>query len=129
MDILVRVGILVVMPVMGGPPKRPLLAAGSAPESHDELEEAAGLVGAMGEIPVVDPRNGEHAEVVHEDAHGDGDPTDTGQEGEDADDVNAEESGAAAPVDLLFFGEFTAKFSGERLFVRFCGSWILGFNL
>src|SRR5579859_5761003 len=115
MDILVRIGVLVVVTMMGGPPKRPLLSAGGAPEAHDELEEPAGLVGAMGEVTVVDTRDGEHAEVVHENAHGDGRPADAGQEGKDTDDVHTEKGDAAAPIDLLFASEFAAELLGEGL--------------
>ena len=115
MDILVRIGVLVVVTVMGGPPERPLLPTGGAPEAHNELEEPAGLIGAVGEVTVVDTRDGEHAEVVHEDAHGDGRPADAGQESEDTDDVHTEKGDAAAPIDLLFFGELAAELLGEGL--------------
>ena len=113
-DILFRIGELVMVPVMGSPPKRPLLAARSAPEGQNELKETTGLIGAMGEITVVSPRDGEHAGVIHEKAHADGRPADTGKNGQDADHVDTEEGDASAPIEPLIHREF-----GFALFVVF----------
>src|SRR5271167_3711828 len=61
MDILRSIGIFVMMPVMGRPPKGPLLAATGSPKGHQELEEAAGLIGPVRKIAMINARDGEHA--------------------------------------------------------------------
>jgi hypothetical protein len=89
------------VPVMGGPPKRPFLAARGPQQAKHELEEAAGLVGPVGKITVVNARDGEHADVIHEKAHDNGGPTDAGENGQDSGQVNGEKSDAFRPIDLL----------------------------
>src|SRR5580692_5695367 len=101
MDILLRVGKLMVMAVVGGPPKRSLLAGGSPPESQYELEKPAGLVGAVGKITVVSAGDGEHPGIVHENTHGDGGPTDAGQEGQDTHHMYQQEWDSPLPIHFL----------------------------
>lgn len=113
-DILLRIGKLMVMAVMGGPPERPLLATGSTPESQDELEETTGLIGTVGKVTMVSSRDGEHAGIIHEKAHADGRPADAGKNGQDADHVDAEKGDASAPIEPLIHREF-----GFALFVVF----------
>src|SRR5581483_40854 len=113
-----------VMAVMGGPPKRTLLTAGGSPKSHDGLEEPAGLVSAVGEVPVVDARDGEHAGVIHEKAHRDGGPADPRQESQKTDDMHAEKGDAAGPVDLFIDRKGPQELLlGVRYFDGWVGGW------
>jgi hypothetical protein len=63
-DVLRLVGVLVVVPVMGRPPQRAHLGRRAAQEGQDKLEEAAGLVGVVREVPVVAAGQREHAHRV-----------------------------------------------------------------
>src|SRR6202789_3701597 len=104
-----------VMAVMGGSPKRPLLPAGTAQEGQDELENPAGLVGAVGKVTVVNTRDGEHPDVIHEKAHGNRGPANSGENGANPDHVHTKEGDAAAPVNLLVVGELAPHgFGGLR---------------
>ena len=96
------VGVGVVVPMMRGPPDRTALHGGCADHAKDKLADARGLEGAMREIPVVKPGDGEHAHEVgkHRDEHGHGTPADpddreTGQ-------VHADEGQNPRPLNFIW---------------------------
>ena len=53
-------------PVMPSPPQRSLLGRAGPQERQHELERSAGAEGAVGEVAVIAPRDGEHP---HEEGH------------------------------------------------------------
>ena len=59
-NVVVLVGEAVMMAVMGGPPEDAFLGGGHGHEGDDELEGAAGFVGAMREIAVIAGGDPEH---------------------------------------------------------------------
>ena len=71
MGVLGLVGMLVMMPVVVGPPEWPALHRGPAAEGHDELHRPRGAVGLVREVAVVDPRDRGHARQVKEDSRPD----------------------------------------------------------
>ncbi len=68
MQVFVGVRILVMVPVMGGPPQHALLRRTGGHQRDDELKRAAGLVRAMREIAVIAGGHEEHAHVVQRQA-------------------------------------------------------------
>ena len=71
-EVLVGVGMLVVVAVMSGPPKSPLLRRRAAEESEAKLEEPARLVAAVGEIAVKSAGDAELTSEKHKGAERDG---------------------------------------------------------
>jgi hypothetical protein len=63
-DVLVFIGVLVMVPMMGGPPQRPFLRARVADESEQELKPSRSLVASMGKIPVVEAGDRKHPRPV-----------------------------------------------------------------
>src|SRR5207245_5544233 len=53
MRIFGRIRMAMVLPVVSGPPERPLLHGAASETSQDELKPAAGLVRAMGKVAVI----------------------------------------------------------------------------
>jgi hypothetical protein len=66
MEIVLGIGMAMMMAVMGGPPKSAFLGGSSAEEGEAELEEAAGFVTTMREIPMEGAGNAEFAGEEHE---------------------------------------------------------------
>jgi hypothetical protein len=96
---LVRV--LVMMPVMTGPPERALLNRQCAADRHQKLHRAAHLVGAMGEVPVVDAGDEEHARAVEAEAQQHVPARDARPDGRQRDQVNGQERKVAQPLDAF----------------------------
>ena len=67
-EIVFGVRIAVVMAVMRGPPEDALLAGGHGQPGDDELEDAAGLEGAVRKIAVIARGHEKHASVVERQA-------------------------------------------------------------
>ena len=80
MEIVLGVGMAVVMPVMRRPPERALLRRAAPEKGEAELEEAAGLVAAMGKVAVERAGDAELAGEEHEGAQGGSLPADAGPE-------------------------------------------------
>jgi hypothetical protein len=120
MDILICIGKLMMVTVMSRPPKWPLLGAGRAPTSQNELKNTACFVGSVGKIAVVSAGNGEHAGVIHEKAHENRGPAETGKNREYAHHMDQEKRDAIHPVNLFIMGVFVANMtpSNFRLFAR-----------
>jgi hypothetical protein len=74
MEIVLRVGMFVVMAMMGGPPERAFLGGGSAEKGEEKLKGAAGFVTAMGKVSVEGTRNPKLAGEEHEGAKSDRPP-------------------------------------------------------
>jgi hypothetical protein len=81
---------LVMMAMMGRPPKGPLLRRRSTEEREEELEKTACLVAAMGKIAVKSACNAELAGKEHERAEGDRLNVDPGPENRETGQVNPE---------------------------------------
>jgi hypothetical protein len=67
-NVLFRIGVPVMMAVVRCPPDWTLLGCGRSKHSEEELNEAAGIVGPMREISVIDACDGEHPNNVEEEA-------------------------------------------------------------
>jgi hypothetical protein len=93
-----QIGELVVVPVVGGPPEDALLAGGLGEEGEDELEDAAGLEGAVREVAVVAGHHAEGADEVEDAAEDPVDRAGAGPQGGERGDVHQQEGGEADPV-------------------------------
>ena len=89
--VLFSIRMLVVMAVMGGPPKRAFLGRGAAEEGEEELKRAARFVAAVRKIAVKRPRNPKFPGEEHEGAKRHGFHVNPGPEHGEASDVNEEE--------------------------------------
>jgi hypothetical protein len=65
MRVLWRVGVAMMMPMMGRPPQRSALDARRADQREYKLHRTRGLEGTMRKITMVEAGNGEHAHGVH----------------------------------------------------------------
>ena len=72
MQVLLIVRMLVMVPVMGGPPKRASLGRAGAKNAKKKLRNTAGLKRFMGKVSVVEASNGEHAHGEKADCKDDG---------------------------------------------------------
>ncbi len=63
-QVLFGIGMPVVLAVVGGPPQRSALRAGSADEREQHFHPRVGLEGFMREIAVVEAGDGEHAQTI-----------------------------------------------------------------
>lgn len=99
--VLLLVAVLVMVAVMVGPPKGAALDGGAAPDGEEELAEAGGGVGLVGEIAVVDAGDGEHAQEVEGDGRPGGEGAPTGPDHSEAAEVQHDEGHDAHPVDLV----------------------------
>ena len=66
------------MPMMISPPERSALRGGGSPQGEKELADPAGAVSFMGEVPVVDAGDSEHADEIKRDRGADRKGTPTG---------------------------------------------------
>jgi hypothetical protein len=101
-DVVGRVGELVVVAMGGGPPQDAALHRGLGEEAQDELEPARGLEAAVREVPVVADADEEHPA----DIEGGGEdqarprPAERDHAGDGGDVDDPERHGAAVEVDL-----------------------------
>jgi len=72
MGVLLGVRMLVVAPVLSGPPDGALLQGAAAEESQKELEETACLEGAMRKVTVITGTDAEHPHIVGRDTQENG---------------------------------------------------------
>ena len=103
-DVALGVAEAVVVAVVAGPPEGALLGRHAAAEGEDELERAARLVGAVGEVAVVAGGDEPHAPEVEDGAEGERPPGHTGDEGQQAGGVDQEHRDRGGPVDPLVGG-------------------------
>ncbi len=64
-QVLIGVGVLVMRPVMSGPPQYTLLRRTLSHEGQNELEHPAGLERAVREVAMIACGHKEHSDVVH----------------------------------------------------------------
>ena len=95
------IGKAMVMTMMGGPPQRPPLRAGSADERSDKLPEAGRLVRAMREIAMVDTGDRQHAHPIQHHCRADGHRTPTNPEDQQTRQMQRHERYNTQPVDVL----------------------------
>ena len=81
MDVVLGIGMEVMVAVLGRPPQHALLQRALAHESEDKLEDAAGRIGAMGEVAVIAGADRENAEPIQHHAQNDGLPGHAGPDG------------------------------------------------
>ena len=93
-EIVVRIGMLVMMPVMGGPPESSFLGGGATEESEEELERTAGLVTPVGKIAVKGTGDSKLTGEKHERAKHGGLPVDSSPKDGEARDVKQDEKNA-----------------------------------
>src|SRR5262249_29213146 len=79
------------------PPERSLLQGATAQAGHQELEDPAGLVGAMGEVTMVAGCDAEHAHEVQQGTQGQVESGEAGQEDRQADQVNRKKGNVPQP--------------------------------
>ena len=97
-DVVIQVGVPVVLPMMTGPPERPLLYRGGPAERHHELRHPTHLVAAVGEVPVVSGGDAEHPGHVEDGAEDPVLPADHHEEGGQRDEVGDQEGDRRHPV-------------------------------
>jgi hypothetical protein len=100
MQVFGLVRIAVVVAVMGSPPQRTALGAGLRQECEHELKHAAGLVGAVGKVSVVDTGHREHADEVQRHAADGRRRGDTGPDGSESEQMDGNEGRHAQPADF-----------------------------
>ena len=76
-------GVAMVVAVVSGPPQGALLQRRAAEAGEQELEPARRLIRAVGEVPVVDRGDAEHADEVEQHAQPESRPGERHEEGRD----------------------------------------------
>src|SRR5687768_2345873 len=92
---------LMVMPVMIRPPERAALHRRCAPEREQKLPESRGAVGLVGEVAVIDSRDGEHPQKIERDRGPHRHRADTDPKSPEAPSMQNKEGNAAHPIDLV----------------------------
>ncbi len=101
MQVVGRVGIKVVMPVLGRPPQDALLPRALGQGRQQELIDAAGRVGPVREITVVAPGHREHAHPVERHPQGHGLPGDPRPDGGETGQVDQDEGDGRRVDDIV----------------------------
>ena len=83
-NVLRRVGMQVMLPMLGRPPQRAPLGGRLRKKGQRELERPAGFIGAMGEVAVIAGADGEDPEPVQADADRQSRPAHSGPDGAEA---------------------------------------------
>ncbi len=96
-----QIRVLVVVAVVRGPPQRPALHRGRAQHREGELHRPRGLEGLVGEIPVVEPGDREHARRVQPHRGPEREPRKPDPEHRQAGQVQRNEGQHAQPVDTV----------------------------
>ena len=96
--VLRLVRMLVMVAVVIGPPKRPSLDGSASKKGEQELAEARGMVGLVGEIAVQDARDGEHAHEVQRHCQADGEEAGAAPNDAEASEVEDNERDTANPI-------------------------------
>ncbi len=99
--VLGLVGMLVMMPVMIGPPEGAALHRGGAEEGEEELADPRGAVGLVREVPVVDAGDREHADEVQGDGRPDREGTGSGPDCAQAAQVQDDKRDATDPIHAI----------------------------
>ena len=102
-SVLGIVGVLVVMEMMVRPPERAALHGRGGPEREEELADAGGAVGLVGEIAVVDAGNGEHPQKIEGNGGPNGEGAPAHPDHSEARQVENDERHHAHEVDLVGF--------------------------
>jgi len=98
------VGVLVMVAMVGGPPKRAALDSGSRPEGEEELAEAGSAVGFVGKIAVQNSGDGEHADDVEGERHPDDEPAPADPDHAQATEMEDDKWNAAHEIDAIGLG-------------------------
>ena len=101
MHVLGRVGMAVVVAMMGGPPQWSTLHAHGTDRSEHELERARGAEGAMREVAVVEAGQGEHAHGIKQGCDQQRGRRHANPDHADAGNVHGDERDRAPPVDAI----------------------------
>jgi hypothetical protein len=91
MDIFRRIRILMVVSMMGNPPKDTLLSTGTAYECENELIEAADFKGMMGKVSMISPRDGKGPNKINGQADPQRGPCEWDKKGHQGTDVREKE--------------------------------------
>jgi hypothetical protein len=102
-----------VMPVVGRPPDRSALQGGAAAYRADELEDPGCPEAPVGEIPMVEGGDEEHAREVEKNGASHGDPADADPEDSKAAGMDSQVGDAVNPVDLEGLRIVETGFSGS----------------
>jgi len=98
-NVFFLVGVPVVMSVMGSPPQGTSLDGSVAGHRKQELPESVGFECPMGEITVIESRDGEHTNEIESRRHGHGGPAPADHEYEETSDMQEQKGQDADPVD------------------------------
>lgn len=106
MNVLLGIGVLMMVPMMTGPPERTFLCTGQTQKPENKLEGAAGLVGSMRKIAVIDAGDGKHPNKIESDTNPERSPAKSGPEDEETADMNQ-------PENALFYEVHRGKIGGD----------------
>ena len=101
MDILQRIGLQVMLAMLGGPPQNAFLRARLGKEGECELKCPAGRVGAVRKVPVVTSADREDAQPIHRRAQCQRLPCDARPDRRDAGDMHQREGKGRGVDDIV----------------------------
>ena len=102
----------VMVAMMSGPPERALLCAGLCEECQQELEDAAGLVGAMRKVTVIPARDAEHPREIQHCAADGCSGRDASPDSPERKQMDRNEGNAAEPFDLGWLSGLRTRVGG-----------------